>query len=231
MKEIIDGGLSQDIADWTELAKNKCSDKELLKSIFERGGWTASLDFPASMCWTQLAEIYPDAKLIHTERASPEKWWESAKSTILNVHNSFPIRVFVKLIPFWTNHHEMCDEMWRVITGKPDISDTHEGWPYIYKKELLDGYSRNNAHVREVEPSDRVLIMDPKQGYTLLAPFLNKKNPDKPYPFTNTQIEFVRFVRSMWLVSGVVIILFVTLVAFLVKKLLEGGGDKKNKTQ
>ena len=182
------------------------------------------------MCWEELAEIYPQAKLIHTERASSEKWWESAQSTILNVHNSFPIRVFNKVLPFWKNHHNMCDAMWGVVTGKKSISDSEEGWPSIYKKELLEGYSRNNARAREVEPKDRVLIMDPRQGYTLLAPFVGKEIPDKEYPLTNTQRDFVVFFRTLGMAACVAVILVFALVAYVVKKIL-GPGGKKSKTQ
>ena len=45
MKEIIDGGLTKDVQDWIDLAENRCSDAEMLKSVFERGGWTAVLDY------------------------------------------------------------------------------------------------------------------------------------------------------------------------------------------
>ena len=73
MKEIMHGKLLSDVHDWITLAENNCSDEQALKDLFERGGWTATVDFPSSMCWETLIQVYPNAKVIHTER-EPEEW-------------------------------------------------------------------------------------------------------------------------------------------------------------
>jgi hypothetical protein len=215
--EIFDNSLSQDITDWNTLAENNCSDVELLKSIFERGEWEAAVDFPACMCWEQLAEIYPNAKVIHTERESPEKWWESASESILVVHSSFPMNVMNRVLPFFIAHHKMCEAMWSAVMKK-SVSDTEPGWPTIYKTEILASYSGNSERVREIVPSERLLVQDHRQGWKLLAEFLGKDEPNKPYPHSNTRAEFKAFMRNLHFGLGAAVILLLGIVAFVLKK-------------
>lgn len=229
--EIIDGGLAQDIEDWNALAENSCSDTELLKSIFERGGWAAAVDFPASMCWEQLSVLYPNAKVVHTERTSPEKWWESATGSILVVHTIFPINILNRLVPFWVAHHKMADAMWSVV-AKKTISDTHPGWPDVYKKDILAGYSANSQRVREVVPSERLLIQDHSQGWKLLAEFLGKDIPDKPYPHVNTRADWQAFFRNLSIGVSVAFIVSIGAVALVLRKIIGMlTGGKKNKAE
>lgn len=215
--------------DWTTLAENNCSDVELLKSIFERGEWKAAVDFPACLCWEKLTEIYPLAKVIHTERASPEKWWESAAESILVVHSSFPMTVMNRVIPFFVEHHKLANALWTSVAKKA-VSDTEPGWPTIYKAELLAGYSENNQRVREIVPSERLLVQDHSQGWKLLAEFLSKDVPDKPYPYSNTRAEFQAFFRNMIFGFGAASVVFIGIVAFVLKK-VAGIFGKSNKSK
>ena len=219
MREIIDGGLSQDIADWTKLAETACENEELLKDIFERGGWTAAVDFPASMCWVQLMRIFPNAKVIHTERVSSDKWWESATHSILAIGAKFPMSILNRIIPFWIAHHEMADAMWSFIAEKA-VSDRDPGWPSVYKKEFIAGYNRNNEQVRSLVPSERLLIQDHSKGWKLLTEFLEKEIPDKPYPHSNTRADFQAFFRTLSIGMTVAGALLIGLVFYLVKQMV-----------
>jgi hypothetical protein len=183
------------------------------------------------MCWEQLMEIYPDAKVIHTERVSKEKWWESATGSILVGHTLFPIRIINKIIPFWRNHHRMADDMWSFVLKK-NVRDNEPGWPYIYKEEFLAAYSTNNERVREMVPGERLLIQDHGQGWNSLAEFLDKDIPDKPYPHRNTRADFIAFFRNLSLGVGVASCLLLCAVAFVLLKIVRVlGGSKKSKTQ
>ena len=231
MKEIIDGGLSKDIEDWIILAENNCSDLDLLKTIFERGGWTAAVDFPTSMCWEQLIEVYPNAKVVHTERASAEKWWESAANSCFMAHTKFPINILNRVFPFWAAHHRLVDAV-RSTMIKKRVSDRDEGWPDIYKNELLAAYSSNSKHVREVVPEDKLLIQDHSRGWNTLAHFLDKEIPDKPYPHANTRAEFNGFIRNLAIRIIVAMIASLCITGYLTKKIVRTiRGKEKNKPE
>ena len=195
MREILDGKLIEDSKDWKYLLENKCADKERLESIIERGGWTAAVDFPASICWEQLMEIYPNAKVIHTERISPEKWWESASNSIMVAGKKPLLRLMVKFLPFWKAQYSLMGSLY-VSLAKKRVDRSHPGWPSIYKNEFLEAYSANNDRVRELVPSDRLLIQDHGKGWILLAKFLGKDIPDKPYPYKNTRSEFKKWMKG-----------------------------------
>ena len=195
MFEIVGGRLSNDANDWKILLENNCSDKEMLKTLIERGGWTAAVDFPASLCWEQLLEIYPNAKVIHTERTSPEKWWESASNTIMIVGNKPVMKLAKKVLPFLRIHKKMMDALFGFITKKR-VGLSDPGWPSIYKNEFTEAYSSNNARVRQVVPNDRLLVHEHGNGWMLLAKFLNKDVPNKPYPHKNTRSDFMNRIRN-----------------------------------
>jgi hypothetical protein len=47
-------------------------------------GYRSTVDWPGAHYWRELAELYPEAKVIHTTR-SPESWWASYSKTIAMV--------------------------------------------------------------------------------------------------------------------------------------------------
>jgi hypothetical protein len=231
MKEIIDGGLTKDVQDWIDLAENRCSDAEMLKSVFERGGWTAAVDFPAAMCWEELSQIYPNAKVIHTERSSPEKWYESASGSILTIHATYPVSVMNKIVPFWRIHHKLGNALWSFVLNKK-VSDWDPGWPSVYKNELMASYSARNKRVRKVVPGRRLLIQDHRKGWNSLAKFVGKDVPNKPYPHSNTRADFIAFFRTLKFAVTFAIAVFLAIISFLMKKMTGASvGDTKKKAE
>ncbi|KAL7516282.1 hypothetical protein ACHAWX_001314 [Stephanocyclus meneghinianus] len=228
MKEIIQGKLLSDIHDWIALAENNCSDLEVLRDLFERGGWTATVDFPSTMCWEALMQIYPNAKVVHTERKSGEEWWDSASNSVTIIHAKFPINVMNRVLPFWRTKREMLNSIWSVCAGKK-VSDSDPGWPSVYKSELVAAYSTNNDRVRQVVPSERLLIQDHSKGWTSLAGFLGKDVPKIPYPHRNTRAEFIRFAHRLSAIVVCAVVVILTLTVYTFKKIgqLSNRGKKK----
>ena len=64
---------------------------------------SASVDYPMSLYWKDLARLYPNAKVILTVR-DPVKWYQSVRSTIREIIRfretlSFqPLRVIQKIM-------------------------------------------------------------------------------------------------------------------------------------
>jgi hypothetical protein len=47
------------------------------------GTYGATTDWPACTFWRELADAYPDAKVVLTVR-DPERWWQSVSSTLFS---------------------------------------------------------------------------------------------------------------------------------------------------
>mmetsp|Transcript_7765 Transcript_7765/g.15514 ORF Transcript_7765/g.15514 Transcript_7765/m.15514 type:complete len:288 (-) Transcript_7765:274-1137(-) len=197
MREIMKGQLLSDIKVWHDQIENDCSDVEALRDMFEKGGWTAAVDLPASLCYERLMKAYPKAKVIHTERKSAEQWWNSASNSIMIVGTIFPYNIFYNRIPFFRTHKAMSDAMWSRVLGGKNVTVDDDDFPQAYKAEFLAAYEANNARVRKVVPRKRLLIQDHSKGWTDLCTFLNKEVPDIPYPHVNTLNDFYKFANNV----------------------------------
>ena len=220
MHEIIEGRLLSDVHVWTALAENHCDDVEALKDLFDRGGWTAAVDFPASICWETLMRIYPNAKVVHTERDSEEKWWDSVSNSIAILPKKFFANIIMRVVPFFRAFRKMLTALWSSITGKP-MTFSDPGWPSSYKSELVAAYSANNQRVRQVVPRERLLIQDHSKGWSLLAEFLGKDIPDKPYPHRNSRAEVLGSARRLSVGFFLAAVVFIAITAFVIKKLVQ----------
>ncbi|KAL7482044.1 hypothetical protein ACHAW6_007729 [Cyclotella cf. meneghiniana] len=230
MKEIIERKLLSDIHVWTALAENDCNDADALKDLFERGGWTAAVDFPASMCWETLIRVYPNAKVIHTERES-EEWWDSFSNSVAIISTKFPINIITRIVPFWRAHRKMLNALSSFIAGK-SISISDPGWPSMYKKEFVASYSTNNKRVRQLVPRRRLLIHDHSKGWKSLAKFLVKDIPDKPYPHRNTRAELIRLGQRLSLGAYLTVFVFLAITAYIIKNIWPVSvAETKNKTE
>src|SRR4051812_43170520 len=66
-----------DVARWQDAADRRPVDWHALMD-----GFAAAVDWPASACWEDLAEAFPDAVILLSVRDSAEQWWTSASRTI-----------------------------------------------------------------------------------------------------------------------------------------------------
>jgi len=229
MKEIIDGSLTEHVKTWHVQLESKCADVQALKSLFEDLGYTAAVDFPASMCWETLMKAYPDAKIVHTRRKSFEVWWESATNTILVLGSTFPFNILNRVVPFFVAHKAMVDALFSNILGKP-LSADEPGFPWVYKAEFKASYEANNDRVVEVVPRERLLVQDHAKGWTLLCEFLGKAIPATPYPHVNTPAEFKALARNLSIgfgCAGLAALAVLGLVVKFVIGLCAAGGKTK----
>ncbi|QWC85229.1 hypothetical protein KLP28_00030 [Nocardioidaceae bacterium] len=136
------------------------------------GDFCAAVDFPASACWQQLAEAYPEALIVHTERPA-EEWYASAGATVLEASRD-PDRF--RLPTAW---HEMTRAAWRCVAD--DILD---------EAQALAGFAAWNDGVRATAPSHRLLVWHAGEGWGPLCEALEVPVPDEPFPHVNTVEEF-----------------------------------------
>ena len=145
--------------------------------------YRATVDWPSTRFWRQIADHFPKARVIHTERPA-DAWYASVTSTIYQVMarptppNAPPAM------------HEQL-EMARKLILRGVFGDRFED-----EAHAIAVYEAHNARVKREIPRERLLVVEPGQGWEPLCKFLGVPIPATPYPKVNTTEEFVARVRS-----------------------------------
>ncbi len=148
---------------WTEASKGRPE----WDTIF--AGFRSSADYPSASYWRELADHYPDAKVVLTTR-DPDSWFESVSETIFSprMQGSLagsPVETMMNGVIF--DHFD------------GDITD---------RAYMTDWYLRRNQEVRD-GLSGRLLDFHPKMGWEPLCEFLGVPVPDLPFPRVNSRDE------------------------------------------
>lgn len=143
--------------------------KPVWDDIFD--GYVATVDFPGSFYWRELADKYPDAKVLLSIR-DPESWYTSTQETIFS-HTLEDIQAGTK----WG----------RMIQAT--ITD-HFGGDIHSKDHLLEAFNNHKENVMSAFGPERLLVFQAKQGWDPLCQFLGVPVPDHDYPNVNSKEEF-----------------------------------------
>jgi hypothetical protein len=166
---------------WLDRAEGRDVDWRALFS-----GWGSTVDFPASVVWEELLEVFPDAKVVHTVR-DPQDWWESTVETIATSGERVDpwLRRLVPAVdtPFRLNELLVWDG---VFDGR--IHD---------RDHAIAVYEAWTDHVVRTVPADRLLVFDVADGWAPLCDFLGVPVPDVPYPRRNDRAEMRRVLRAL----------------------------------
>ena len=152
---------------WEAAADGKPVDWE---EVF--AGYRSTVDWPSATFYKELADAYPDAKVILTVR-DPEAWFTSTQATI------FASRIFEDSTSDWGR---------MVLKVVGDLFDREMS----NKAKLIDVYNRHNETVQRVIPAERLLVYDLSEGWDPLCSFLGVPVPDEPMPNTNSTEDFKR---------------------------------------
>ena len=136
-------------------------------AMFE--GYSAMVDHPGCAYWRDLADHYPDAKVLHTVR-DPDKWFDSTQATIFNPDRPGPPGGPMKLF---------FDQLYAWYGG-----DMHD------RGFMTDFFRRHTETVIAGMPKDRLLVFNVAEGWGPLCAFLGVPMPDTPYPRENSTQEF-----------------------------------------
>jgi hypothetical protein len=142
------------------------------------GGYKAGVDWPVCHFWRELAQAYPNAKIILTERDA-EGWYRSIADTIFEfigrgtADQTDPMRLAQASVADF------------VAFGVEQAFGNR-----IDKQHVIDVYRRHNETVKREAPKDRLLVYDVPQGWKPLCDFLGVAVPDVPFPKVNTTEEF-----------------------------------------
>lgn len=158
------------IRHWYKLARGEDVD---LDKIF--GRYNSSLDFFACIYYKELFEKYPDAKVLHTVRDSPEKWYNSTMNTIYPAKDIIPRITKWLLPPVGRLMYAIETLIWeRVFHNK-----------FEDKEYAMKVYEDWTEEVKRSIPEDRLLIFNVKEGWGPLCKFLDVPEPDIPFPHIN----------------------------------------------
>jgi hypothetical protein len=141
-------------------------------------GFASTVDFPGCTFWRQLADYYPDAKVLLSVR-NPEQWFESTQATIfseagLKMIEATPMREFLE------------KTTWQMFGGQLHDHDI-----------MVKTFERHNAEVQNTIPSSRLLVYDVAQGWEPLCAFLGVPVPETAFPNANSRAEMQARMAAM----------------------------------
>jgi hypothetical protein len=133
----------------------------------------ATVDWPASVFWRELAHAHPEAVIVLSTRESAAKWWESADETIFPVLRE----------PVQPEHEE-----WKQMVLGLLVREIGVDWDDAARAQEF--YERHNEQVRREAPADRLLEWRATDGWEPLCQALGIPLPDEPFPRVNTREEW-----------------------------------------
>lgn len=133
-------------------------------TIFE--GFRSTSDYPSATYWRQIADHYPDAKVVLTTRDA-DRWFESVTETVFSR--------WMQDAHFGTRAHDLMQAtIFDPIGG--DVSD---------RAFLTRWYEDRNAAVLDGVAAERLLHFDVRDGWPPLCTFLEVAVPELPFPRVN----------------------------------------------
>jgi len=163
MSEVL-AGARRNIPLWLDVVNGKPD----WDRVFD--GFQSTTDYPACSYWRELADYYPEAKVLLTVRDA-NTWFDSVSETIFS------------------------DQMQGSLAGTPAeammqgvIFSAFDGKAKD-RAFMTDWFERRNQEVIDALPAERLLVFSPKQGWGPLCEFLGVPVPDGPFPRVNSRDE------------------------------------------
>jgi hypothetical protein len=134
--------------------------------------FTAMVDYPGCIFYRELADHFPDAKVLHSTR-DPDEWFDSTQATIFSPGSPVataegPMRRFFDVL-FISRFGDRIND----------------------RQFMTDYYRRHEEEVLASIPPERLLVFRATDGWAPLCRFLGVPVPPEPYPRTNTREAFL----------------------------------------
>jgi Sulfotransferase domain len=174
--------LENELPKWERLAAGEGDWEKIL------GGFNSCCDFPTARYYRELADYYPDAKVLLSVR-SADGWVRSMHETIWSLYNGDSVMHYTNsarmvVNPLWRRYIALMLPMTFAgdgpMVGADAASDEEFG-------AMMD---RWNDEVRATIPAERLLVWDPADGWEPLCEFLEVPVPDGPVPRINDTAAF-----------------------------------------
>lgn len=153
--------------------------------IFE--GHQSNVDWPGSFFYKELADYYPDAKIVLSVRDS-EGWVKSMRDTIWGLfYGDMLLRSLSDsrswVDPKWRSYVAMMEGMWEKSGLINNGSNTTS-------EDMASAMERYHQEVQDTIPSDRLLVWSVSEGWDRLCDFLEVPVPDAEFPRLNDSKVF-----------------------------------------
>ncbi|GAA2430759.1 hypothetical protein GCM10010191_50480 [Actinomadura vinacea] len=150
-----------------------------------QGSMEAEVDWPASYYWRELADAYPEAKVVLTVR-DPHKWHPSIRMLLSRENRPDPSDE----MPEQARH--LFATMERVLPLLSQMGRAHFGPDWAFGDDLADeelvvaAFNRHVETVKQSIPAERLLVFDVREGWKPLCAFLGVDVPaGEPFPHLN----------------------------------------------
>lgn len=132
-------------------------------------GYDSTTDYPACLFWRELADFYPDAKVLLSVRDA-DKWFDSTQATIFS--------------PDMMALGSKAPEIQKEFFDKCCFAGIKE---HIHERGfMVTHFHRHRAEIERTIPKERLLVYDVKEGWEPLCAFLGVPVPGEPFPHANT---------------------------------------------
>jgi hypothetical protein len=192
-------------------------------------GFDSAVDWPVAAYWRELADHYPDSKIILTVR-DPQRWYDSAATTVFRfrlLSERYPAKAILKVLMLANPDFAAFLKMTEVIIWQGVLDGRFADRPYA-----IDVFERHLKDVRKYIPADRLLVYDVAGGWGPLCDFLGVPVPaERPFPHANDTEAFHRFWRRQ--MAGLAVRPALILVGvgfamkFLIRRWRRSAGDVK----
>jgi hypothetical protein len=154
-------------------------------------------DVPCANFADELIALYPDAKVILTNR-DIDKWLVSSKATVLESFRWASWKWVAPADPYLAKPlYSLATLMLGAFAGRPEYDPTKYHSPEFLGL-MRQGYLDHYAHVRAITPKDNLLEFKSEDGWEPLCKFLDVPVPEGPYPRVNDTANFVRMHKVIW---------------------------------
>lgn len=241
MKEIVTSGRMSDADYWMDAytAPKKCGNPAGLRDLFASGGYTASAHSIHHVCLEEMIfDLYPDAKVIHTERNDADQWHDSVANSLCmaGTKKFYLIKVLGLFVPAVRFIGRFVPHLFGTVFLGGDYPLTDGNYQtkefcLARKEEMVSRYEAHNAWVKATVPADRLLVItNHREGWGPICAFLGEEVPPIPFPHVNKRESMVREMTTKILnqnptvttyakvVGGLAILGFLFRMAFLLQR-------------
>jgi hypothetical protein len=140
--------------------------------------YRSMVDYPGAAYWKELADHYPEAKVLHTVR-DPDKWFDSTQATIFAPQGAAAR----------ANGDSVQTRFFNSFIGdlRPHLAD---------RAYMTDFFRKHTEAVKATIAPERLLVFEVGEGWERLCKFLGVPVPAEPYPSENSTAEFQARVRA-----------------------------------
>ncbi len=149
------------------------------------GGYRSAVDWPASHFWRELADVYPDSKVILTVREA-RRWYASFRTLLTQPRN----------LPGTADETDETASVPESLTRLRPVMDMigqstfGDSWRFRERlpdeEHAVEVFQRHVATVQETLPADRLLVFEASQGWGPLCDFLGVERPEgEAFPHLN----------------------------------------------